>query len=287
MRILAATDIDLKAYEDCLNNSQRNTAYARPWYLDIVTRRRWSVLVKGDYEAVAPVPEQRNWLLRKVCFRPPFTQQLGWFGDTNEDDHLALAKFLGQYSKYTYPIPKSQLIASSPQRIRTNFVKPFDKEKQVFMASYNKSLRRRIRQSEHLELDTTTNTVAFLSYFWSTTGKLFSHNAKVRNILAEIVSTALSIDQGQIWLIRDRQDSSPLSMQFLLSDGTYTTNLAGGNSEQGKHAFSAHQLMHQILLHNPFDDQYFDFEGSDIPGVKNFFESFGPELDAYGEYSKI
>ena len=44
--------------------------------------------------------------------------------------------------------------------------------------------------------------------------------------------------------------------------------------------------MHQVLLHNPFEDHYFDFEGSDIPGVKGFFESFGPNLDTYVEYIK-
>jgi hypothetical protein len=51
--------------------------------------------------------------------------------------------------------------------------------------------------------------------------------------------------------------------------------LFSGNSEEGKGSGAMAYLIYQYILDAPKRTSVFDFEGSDNPGLKRFYESFG------------
>ena len=76
-------EIDFDKYSECLENACQNADYADRKFLDIVSDRKWFLLVYGDYESVMPVSYVRKYGLTFILM-PKICQQLGVF--SKEDD---------------------------------------------------------------------------------------------------------------------------------------------------------------------------------------------------------
>lgn len=78
-------EINFDKYAESLEKSCQNSDYAEPHFLDIVSDRKWFLLVYNDYEAVMPVAYVRKFgvpfiLMPKIC------QQLGVFSQVDQPE---------------------------------------------------------------------------------------------------------------------------------------------------------------------------------------------------------
>jgi len=85
MKIFKNSAIDHSRWDRCISKSLNGNVYGLSWYLNI-TCPDWEGVIKGDYEAVMPVPVMPVLLLpgwrKKLISQPPFTWQLGIYSNS-------------------------------------------------------------------------------------------------------------------------------------------------------------------------------------------------------------
>ena len=72
-----------------------------------------------------------------------------------------------------------------------------------------------------------------------------------------------------------------LSTALLLFDGKRFYNMMNTTTDKGRKMSSNHYLMNSIIQEFAGQPYIFDFEGSDLPGVKAFYENFGAANEQY------
>ena len=93
MKILNNSVIDQSRWDRCINKSLNGNIYGLSWYLNI-TCPDWEGVIKGDYQAVMPVPVMPGWR-KKLLSQPPFTWQLGIYSNSIMDRQMVDA-FISQ-----------------------------------------------------------------------------------------------------------------------------------------------------------------------------------------------
>ncbi|NJM14530.1 MAG: hypothetical protein HC896_03345 [Bacteroidales bacterium] len=79
-------EINLFKWDQCVDKAFNGSIFAYSWYLNIVSNN-WCALVKGDYEAVMPLPVKRL-LSVEGLEQPRFSPELGIFSTDLIDDQL-------------------------------------------------------------------------------------------------------------------------------------------------------------------------------------------------------
>jgi hypothetical protein len=74
---LKHTEIDTKAWDNCIARSFNGTLHACSWYLDLICER-WDALVEDQYRSVMPLIIKRHWGA-EIIDLPLFSQELGIF----------------------------------------------------------------------------------------------------------------------------------------------------------------------------------------------------------------
>ncbi len=90
IKIIKYNKIDFDQYSRFLEKAIQNTDYADHQFLDIVSNRKWFLLVYGNYEAIMPVSYVRKYGYTFVLM-PKLCQQLGVFSE--KDDPKVNQKF--------------------------------------------------------------------------------------------------------------------------------------------------------------------------------------------------
>ncbi len=81
IRYIKHDAINRQKYQKCLEASYNATAFAYPWYLDLVCED-WNLLVEGDYQTVCPVPVLKRFGFT-IVRQPPLTPFLGVFSSSH------------------------------------------------------------------------------------------------------------------------------------------------------------------------------------------------------------
>ena len=75
-----------------------------------------------------------------------------------------------------------------------------------------------------------------------------------------------------------------LSIALLLKDNKRIYNLMNTTTMDGRNLKANHFLIDEIIREFSGTNLLFDFEGSDLPGVKEFYQNFGPINQPYFHY---
>ena len=79
MKIIQREDIDIVKWDACIRKSSIENIFCYSWYLDAVAEN-WSGIVRGDYEAIFPIPFTKKLGVTQL-YQPPFTRELSIIGD--------------------------------------------------------------------------------------------------------------------------------------------------------------------------------------------------------------
>jgi len=96
--ILSSSEIDKGKWDWIVNNTNNGYIYAQSGFLDQLADD-WSALIVGDYETILPIPFRKKWGIA-YAYTPPFTQQLGLIGSTNDIPTVTIKKQIQKKYKY-------------------------------------------------------------------------------------------------------------------------------------------------------------------------------------------
>lgn len=284
IKIIKRKDLDVQAYDACVERSPNAKLYALSDWLEHVDPN-WFTLVYGDYIGVMPFSVKRRWLWKKM-YVPPFTQQLGLFTDSVDFYQMAEAGLNLLKSKYSNIIYQGNHAMSEPTgglqvRMRDNFVLKWSRENEE---DYNDSHRRKLKKSRKAGVE-------IRECLWSDFYPFCRDHFPVfeKDVLPSIKMfkslTQDLLDKGNAIITAAYYQEEMVACVFwgLYRDTLYYL-FSSVNPLGRKIGANIHLIQESPTLVE--GARFIDFEGSEIPGVRDFMLRFNPVLVPYPLYSK-
>lgn len=276
-------DIDFEKYKKCLDTSVQRKSYAYPHYLDVVAGKgNWEILVKGNYDAVMPVPLQKK-LGMKFAIVPMLCQQLGVFSkiddlEINQEFYDALCQHYAvwYYAFNDVNILKTDLVS------RKNFLISVGNYEEI-RQKYSPKRKRKLR----LDQEVLENSERILVTDFS----------EIRNFIQNNSTGVEGQDLGEFILRFEKfhklnfvkfygfkYHNKWINMIAMYEDDFSAILLGTFNDKEFVKLSGACVLIDDAIRLN-VEHRIFDFEGSELPNVEEFFRGFRPELKPYHSFS--
>jgi len=277
--IIPSDKIKRQQWNDCIQKNSNPLIYAYTYYLDSMTNN-WHGIIINDYEAVMPVPWRKKYGIR-YTYAVPFIQQLGIFSSSKEKYEDLFLQQLFQFCKYgDYNFNYSNRIITTA---RTNFIIDLSLSYEGIYKSYKDDLVNNLKRASKQELLYTNDTdyKNAIEIYRSIYASRFPNTVEKNYKNFETLCTYLQQQNGVIIRSVKNASNKLLSIALLLKDEFRLYNLMNTTLEEGRKTEANHFLFDNILKEFVNSNLLFDFEGSDIPGVKSFYEKFGSSNQTY------
>lgn len=284
---LENSEIDKTQWDECINTSPAGLIYARTFYLDNLCPG-WSALTGENYDWVLPLTSNTKWGI-SYLYQPPFTQQLGVFAKENVTiPYNGITAWLIQkfpFCEVNWNFKTSAGFTHS--RIKTspaaNFILNLHDDYKVIANCYHNDLIKNLKRSKQFTpvYQATKDFTKCIELYRNTYG---SRMPNVRNKdYKNFRNLCSSAQQHNMLICREavNRQNELLATALLLSDGKRLYNIMNSTTELGRKTAANHFLLDAVIREFGGQDLIFDFEGSDLPGVKSFYENFGAEDQPY------
>lgn len=270
-----------------------NSAFEQPWWLDIVAPGQWGeVTVKEGDEIAARLPYVLNG--GRITM-PPLTQTLGpWIkpeyrqfqpGNTQLSKQKELiSALLGQLpahksfhmtfdSANEYILPYRWL----GYRYEPTFSYRLDDLSNLdgLYANLNKTAKKNIKyarnKTELAECPTADMLMRLLDKTFEAQGRKWPHD---RALTKSLMEQSIENGHGKLIIAQDR-DGNLHSGAFLLYDEMVCYYLLGGSDSAFRSSGAQSLVLWEAIQFAASVSRAFDFEGSNVEGIENFFRQFG------------
>ncbi len=287
IRYLRRSEIDTVRWNQCIDEAVNGMPYAYSWHLDVVCTA-WDALVLGDYSAVFPLPWDRRLLGYRQSYNPILSQQLGPMGRQPLSQSTVDAFFdaippsfrrLRLHLNTGCPLPRSGAWSVTP---RPNFILDLSTSYEQRFAAYSKSLRKRLRKARprHDWTEGGMSPAELVRLYQQYTGPKVEASARDFTIITRQIEAAIDQGKGKIFQTRCLRGRQGAAGFFLFSHGR-VINLFGTSTHLGREEHSMHVLLDGLIAQFAGQPLLLDFEGSAIPSIAYFFQSFGSVQETY------
>ncbi|MES1223696.1 MAG: GNAT family N-acetyltransferase, partial [Bacteroidota bacterium] len=264
--------------DDCIDNADNGLIYAYSFYLDNMAPH-WDALVLNDYDAVIPLVWKKKFSI-KYCYQPPFTQQLGLFGNIKDEElKILFTKITAivKYGDWLFNHHNKFIGLFYPVIPMTNLVINLEDGYDNIHRRYKKDLLDNLKRAEKSGIsyeagnDINKTVDLYRSHYANRTAHVKNKDYKNFN------SLCLQAGQNNNCLIREVKDNNGnlLASALLLKDKRRIYNMMNTTTEEGRKKEANHFLLDHIIQEFSGQQFLFDFEGSDISSIKKFYEKFG------------
>lgn len=286
VQLLPSGSIQHQQWDQCVLQQANGLIYATTTYLDALCTQ-WYGIVVNDYEAVMPLPVRRKWGIH-YAYTPAFIQQLGLVGDNRSlsvNMLLTLIRSVVPYADIHFNFLNKNFLEALPVIAKTNQVIPLERSSDEIRSHYRSDLKENIRKAEKLSPVYSHGSIReavthFREQYGSRMQQVQPADYQRFQLLCE------GLQQKEQCLVRSVSDQQGelLAIALLLKDNRRIYNLMNTTLPAGRHQEANHWLIDQIIQEFSSQPLLFDMEGSELPGVKNFYESFGAVAQPYFHY---
>ena len=279
IRLVKYSDIDFAKYNDCLMNAAQYKCYAERTYLDITAKKKWDLLVYNDYDAVMPLPYIKKMGI-KFIVNPKLCQQLGIFSNSDSlEINDQFLEFLEKKFRIWYYAFNDKNSFSRSLVQRKNFLIPKDLYANIYKR-YSPKRKRKLR----LDQEVAENALVIEDIDFSDAASFVKENMlgvdKQKDLteFLRIFEEFHRIDSLKFYGFR--YHSKLVNLIAVHLSGSSATLLGTFNDKNFVKLSGASVLIDQAIK-NYAENRIFDFEGSEIPAVEEFFRGFRPQLHPY------
>lgn len=278
-----------------METEHANSVFEQPWWLDVVAEGYWrecTVEENGKIVARLPYVMQGKWIRN-----PKFTQTLGiWMDVSLREVNRGNSQFFRQkevISKLLEQLPRNRGISvtldSSQSYIlpfrwhgfrieptfsyRIEYGENWDFTKKAFAKHLQRDVNKALKEgiSIETELKEFERFLLLLDMSFERQGR---RNPMNRELVTRILSTAIENGHGKLMLAKD-ENGNVHSGAFFLYDDKVCYYLFGGLNPEYKNSCSQDLVLYKGIEFGASVSKAFDFEGSMIEGIENFFRKFG------------
>ncbi|MBS1643144.1 MAG: hypothetical protein JST94_02940 [Bacteroidetes bacterium] len=253
--------------------------YSTYTYLNTICNNCYAVIV-NNYEAVMALPVKRKWGIQYI-YTPPFTQQLGIIGNINNELCLQVIQHIKKHFKYGDVFLNHQnnfIEHEANVTLRNNYVidlsKGYNNVKNKYHASVAQSLQKAKKLGcTYVLLESIEETISlYKQYNKKNLAHLTNNDYEKFTQLIKTFTARLNVFARQVIT----ENKELLSSVILLKDKNRFYNIQNYTSPKGREV-NANYFLYNCLFEELQNEgiPIFDFEGSNIEGVKKFYEKFG------------
>lgn len=281
LHILNNNEIDKSRWDECIANSPAGLIYARSFYLDNICEN-WSALTAENYEWVLPLTWRKKYGITYL-YQPSFCQQLGVFAkpgivvpyqkilNSLQQHYMFWEINWNCYFKYKIESKYAEM------KKGTDFLLNLHQPYETIFKNYHRDLQKNLKQNfkYRLSYNQTTdfeNCIALYKKFY---GKRMPH---VKDQDYKNLKNICILEQEKNMLVcrqATNETNEMLAAALILFDGKRLYNLVNITTPEGRKAAANHFLLDGVIKEFSGQNLSLDFEGSDLPGVKTFYENFG------------
>lgn len=276
--------IDYQKWDACISNAPNGLIYGYAFYLTHMAKN-WDGLILNDYEAVMPLIWNKKMGIR-YCYQPPFMQQAGWFGNlTTELAKQLLDKITGftKYGDWMFNFNNKEVNGWKGSNELTNYILNLDTDyinlrknyKQHLLNNLKKATKNRLQYEASIDINSVIKDyrAQYESRMPHVKG---DHYNQFSNLCHQLQST----NQCIIREVKDEKTNT-IASALLLKDANRIYNIINKNTAIGRQLSANHYLYDCIIKEFAGSNLILDFEGSDMPGIKRFYENFRPVNQPY------
>lgn len=278
INILLPNEIDVAKW-DALVSKVNAPIYCTYNFINSLSQN-WKALVVNDYELVLPIPYKTK-LTIPYAYSVPFIQQLGFIGNLEliQDidlikKHLKKVVKLGEiYANY-----KNQFLIQKEKGVieKLNLILPLHKNYEELQNGFSKDALRNIAKAEKQrfvyskEVPIKTAVDLYKEHYGSKMKNIAAQDyINFENLCYKLQKEGNCFTRA-LWL-----DNQLLSCTIILKDDSKLYNIANTTTIEGKKLSANYFLFQQLFKEFSNTNLVFDFEGSEIAGVKKFYQGFG------------
>lgn len=277
LKTLPSNSIDTTKWNNCIAGN-KGLIYATKSYLDLMAKN-WFGVVVNDYEVVFPICLKQKFGI-KYSYTPAFVQQLGIVGNISFDtDFFALlqAEVLDFVKYGDIHFNYNNEFASEFSVKKNNLIIDLSENYEFIYSNYKTDLKQNLKkaQKENYKYTKSSDTDFAINTYQKMYGSrmLQITNADYDNF-KELCKKFYNTNNCFARQIVNNQNEI-LSIGLFLKDDFRIYNIANSTTDAGRQSEANHFLLDRLLNEFAETNLIFDFEGSDLPGVKQFYEKFG------------
>jgi hypothetical protein len=286
IRFLQRHEIENAKWDQCVLKAPNGWLYARTFYLDGMGD--WGGLILDDYEYIMPLPWRKKWGFDYI-YPPAFSGQLGIISEKNITATIVKQfiesipdsfKLCDLMMNELNPSFSSENIVSIQ---RTNYVIPLKDGYDTVSAAFNDDAKKNIRRAKanSLILEENVSMQAVITMYKQAYGNKNKHISgrdylKFDALAQRCIQLKLGFTVGV-----KNPENELVATAFFGIDEKRIYYLLGAPSLAGRKLGAVHFLINEIIRKFSGERLLFDFEGSDILSVSQFYLKFGPVVKHY------
>lgn len=288
VQFLKHHQVNKQLWDDCINRSPNGLIYATSIYLDQMSPA-WAAVVAPDYSWVMPLTCNTKFGI-SYLFQPPFTQQTGVFAKAQtalipwEEIFTAVNKRYRFWEiSFNYSTPQHVFGGEFLVAKATNFSLSLGEDYAAIRQAYHGDLKRNLNLSEKFRLvyrPLTDYEIAINEYkrhYAHRMNHVTSQDYERFRKLVQVLFAQNKVICRQVV----NQQNELMATALLLSDGRRLYNMMNTTTAAGRKVAANHCLIDSMIQEFATNELVFDFEGSDLPGVKEFYRNFGAVNQPY------
>jgi hypothetical protein len=281
--ILPAAEINAIKWDDCIAQSKA-AIYSSTAYLNALVPH-WYGLVIDDYRAVMALPVRKKWGVSYV-YTPAFTQQLGLTGSYTEKDFIDALHAVKQWVPYGDYFFNHQNYSSEHLHgftARNNYIISLSKSYTEIVQHFNTNVKRILKKTteENFVYAPSSNIADSIALH----RQLHQHKTKhvSRADYIRLTECCMQLWKENKCISRTVTDHNKqvLSTIVLLRDAHRLYNIINATTHEGKLLHASHFLMNEVIKEFAGSNLILDLEGSQIEGIKVFYERLGAVNEPY------
>lgn len=288
IRRIKREDIEDKKWNGCIHYASNGNPYGYTWHLDAISEE-WEGLVEGDYESVFPLIWNDKLKITKQLYQPFFAQQLGIYS-INMLSKKRIEYFLNAIpNEYKYIYINVNHKNKIPEGLdfeiveRPNYTLRMMDGYENISAKYSKNLKRNLKRARTHKMSMTSSIKPekLVEMYREHQGpKIPELDDAAYHAAHRVIYNALHRGMGFLSAITNEQNSI-IAAGFFLTSKNRIVNLLPTTTPEGREKRAMHVLLDSLIHQNAGKPMIFDFEGSSVPGVAKFYESFGAVNNPY------
>lgn len=289
LRLVERADIEAPKWNGCVHYAANSKIYGYTWYLDNVAEN-WVGLVEGDYQSVFPLVWNDKMFKIKQLYQPFLCQQLGVF-TVNVRSKERIRQFLNaippefKYWDLAMNDGNEQVLKLEEYQSiqKDNYHLYLNKTYEELYANYSKNIKRNLKKAADANLYLTGNLKPETFVAEVKKAQLLKgihHPEGLYHAAHRIIYNCLHRGKGIITAAYNTQKELCAAI-FFMFDGAALINLLNVTTEAGREVGAMAYLLDATIKREADRHKYIDFEGSSIPGIARFYQSFGAENVPY------
>ncbi len=269
-------NIDKTKWDQLVESANNSFVFNFSWYLDKMCE--WDAIILGDYDGAIPLPNQVIYSLKKV-YQPSFVQKSNWLGlePNGEWESVVLSILKKQYNTFHFNTDFN-LLGKPSNRINlilklTDYVD--------IKSAYSKSLKRNLKRSSHLlSINEDLEPENTVRLYQQAHGK---NNPQLQHLQYTRICKLVKSHPSYFKCINVTDGGETVASILLACHNKRMHYILGAPSELGKKHNALSIAINYVIESNCETYQVFDFEGSVIPSVKEFYKRFGTQTEFFYE----